>query len=147
MALREGFIFLLSHYLVLDLLTLLRYYPNRTVTLKVKGTVILLRDCSSESKKAHLQPGPYSEFEDRQRQKIPLYSCCPLQASSKSVMGCRVRAVDFWNEREWRSSTSPQRGREMMAAVMEKGSHRVQVNAWTLKAPGRSQTVRWVGTV
>lgn len=50
MVLREGFIFLLSHYLVLDLLTLLRCYPNRTVTLKVKGTVILLRDCSSESK-------------------------------------------------------------------------------------------------
>lgn len=51
MALREGFIFLLSHYLVLDLLTLLCCYPNRTVTLKVKGTVILLRDCSSESKR------------------------------------------------------------------------------------------------
>jgi len=98
------------------------------------------------SQNAQLQPGPY-EFENRQRRKIPLYSCCPFQTPCKSVMGCCARAVDFQDEREWRSSISPQRGREMMAPVMERGSHRVQVNAWTLKAPGRSQTVRLVGTV
>lgn len=48
--LRESFLFLLSHYLLLDLSTLLYCYANGTVTLKVKGRVILLGDHSSESK-------------------------------------------------------------------------------------------------